>query len=162
MLPPDVAANAADFVRVLAARHGEDPRLVASVATEWSFVRAEWVVVVSLVDGRRGMASLPVEPGRLGHDDLRRGVAEAAGQSFALGPPPSASGFAASGLPSDYWWNELTMERADEARRWVKDVLLGLPQMSDAHADRFIASLDPPKREELVRRAMAATTAVGF
>lgn len=72
------------------------------------------------------------------------------------------SGFAASGLSSDYWWNGVPRAQAQAARRWVRLVLLVLPHMTSAECDRFIASLDPPKREELLRRAVNGEGPGGF
>lgn len=66
------------------------------------------------------------------------------------------------GFASDGWWRDepLSVQRA--ARAWVRLVLLGDPHMSDSNCDRFIASLDPPKREDLLRRARGARSAEGF
>jgi hypothetical protein len=67
-----------------------------------------------------------------------------------------------TGLPSYGWWKGVGLATANEARRWVRWRLLKLPAMTDAEADRFIASLDPPKREDLLRRAKDGKGVAGF
>ena len=66
------------------------------------------------------------------------------------------------GLAGDGWWVDETLATQRAARAWVRLVLLGDPHMSDSNCDRFIASLDPPKREDLLRRARGARSAEGF
>jgi hypothetical protein len=71
-------------------------------------------------------------------------------------------GHAKEGLASDYWWKDEPLTVRAAARRWVKWRLLILPLMSDAHADRFIASLSPGKRADLIKRAVDGTGPEGF
>ncbi|MBW8268297.1 hypothetical protein [Caldovatus aquaticus] len=66
------------------------------------------------------------------------------------------------GLASDYWWREVPLATAKAARDWVRWRLLADPSQSDLAMDRFIASLDPPKREELLRRAVNGLGPEGF
>jgi len=73
-----------------------------------------------------------------------------------------SSGYAVSGLASDYWWKDVSLETARKARDWVRWRLLADPTQSDAAMDRFIASLDPPKREDLIRRAVEGRSPLGF
>ena len=62
---------------------------------------------------------------------------------------------AEGGLASDGWWRDEPVATQRAARQWVRWQLLKRPALSDAHADRFIASLDPPKRTDLIARAKA-------
>lgn len=66
------------------------------------------------------------------------------------------------GLASDYWWREVPLATAKAARDWVRWRLLADPSQGDAAMDRFIASLDPPKREDLLRRAVNGIGPEGF
>lgn len=66
------------------------------------------------------------------------------------------------GLASDYWWREVPLAAAKAARDWVRWRLLADPTQTDAAMDRFIASLDPPKREDLLRRAVNGIGPEGF
>ena len=61
---------------------------------------------------------------------------------------------ATGGLASDYWWRDCSHGTQQAARSWVKHQLLKKPGMSDHDADRFVASLLPGKREDLIRRAV--------
>ena len=69
---------------------------------------------------------------------------------------------AQDGLASDYWWREVPLATAKAARDWVRWRLLADPTQTDAAMDRFIASLDPPKREDLLRRAVNGIGPEGF
>lgn len=75
---------------------------------------------------------------------------------------PKPARFAGDGLSSDYWWKDYTVSQREAARRWVRLVLLNLPHQSGHDTDRFIASLDPPKVEDLVKRAVEGRGAEGF
>lgn len=71
-------------------------------------------------------------------------------------------GHAASGLASDYWWRDCTLATANRCREWVREQLLQDPHMTGHDADRFIASLSPGKRENLIRRAVNGHGPRGF
>lgn len=83
-------------------------------------------------------------------------------EELRVAAQPGAAQFAKDGLSSDYWWKDYTLEQADAARRWARLVLLAMPHQSGHDTDRFIASLDPPKVEELIRRAVNGRDAAGF
>lgn len=79
----------------------------------------------------------------------------------------AAEGFAPvehakDGLASDFWWRDVRLETARTCRDWVRLRLLTDPHMSDHDADRFIASLSPAKREQLIRRAVNGFGPKGF
>jgi hypothetical protein len=88
---------------------------------------------------------------------IRDVVVELAQELRAPGPR-----YAKDGLASDYWWKDVSFETAKKARDWVRWRLLADPTQSDAAMDRFIASLDPPKREDLIRRAVEGRSPLGF
>jgi hypothetical protein len=72
---------------------------------------------------------------------------------FADLAPPVPAGHAKDGLASDYWWTDCTLATANSCRAWVR-CLLEDQHISDHDIDRFIASLSPGKREDLIRRAV--------
>lgn len=74
-------------------------------------------------------------------------------------PGPVSGG---GGLVGDGWWSHETLATLRAARGWVRLVLLQRPRMTDAECDRFIASLDVPKREDLLRRAVEGRGPAGF
>jgi hypothetical protein len=81
---------------------------------------------------------------------------------FAGLAPPLPEGHATGGLASDYWWRDCTRATANRCRAWVRELLLEQPDLSDHDADRFIASLSPGKREDLIRRAVNGWGAANF
>jgi len=151
----------AGVVRAISARRGEDPRLVEAVAVLRDPSQKFDTITVRLRDGRIGDVRRDGCDFLLhGERGLIRSAAMAAGRAFAQAAAFDA-GWAKAGLPGDGWWRELNVERASEARQWTRR-LLALPAMSDADADRFIASLDPPKREALLQRAYYGVSPEGF
>jgi hypothetical protein len=73
-------------------------------------------------------------------------------RAAAEGRAPTAH--AVDGLASDYWWRDCRMETQRKSREWVRLRLLQNPHMTDHDCDRFVASLSPGKREDLIRRAV--------
>lgn len=61
---------------------------------------------------------------------------------------------AKDGLASDHWWRDCRLSTATTCRQWVRLQLLEDAHMTDHDCDRFIASLSPVKREDLIRRAV--------
>jgi hypothetical protein len=150
-------ARALDTIRAVVTRQGQDPRLIDVL----SALRTEHGVEfrVRLRDGRLGVADRTGEVVNMqGERGAIAALAEAAGHAFSQ---PVPSGFAGAGLASDQWWREVGISRAREARNWVRE-LIRMPDLSDARADLFIASLDPPKREELLRRSFYGYSTAGF
>lgn len=160
MLPPEIRERVLVWLRGLVVRNGDDPRLVKDVVAEEGALLNQWNVRVVLQDGRAGEAGVLGDP-LFDHGRFVQGFAQACGQAFGQAPPAEDPGFARSGLPSDFWWTAATLAQAGAARRWVR-ALLRAPELSNARADLFIASLDPPKREELLRRARDGVGVEGF
>ena len=69
---------------------------------------------------------------------------------------------AAEGLESYGWWRDYRAGLRDTMRGWVRGVLVPARQMTDAQADRFIASLGPAKVDDLARRALLGLPAHDF
>ena len=81
---------------------------------------------------------------------------------FADLAPPLPAGHATGGLASDYWWRDCSRATCRLCRAWVREQLLEDAGLSDHDADRFIASLSPGKREDLIRRAVNGWPAANF
>lgn len=159
-MPPELREQILTFLRQMVTRNGDDPRLLTDIKATEDIFYDRWKVKVILRDGRSAEAVVLGDP----LHDARRFVtaySQACGEAYGQPVPPADPGFATSGLPSDYWWNEIGMTQAEMARRWVR-LLLRRPDLSGAHADRFIASLDPPKRDDLIRRARDGIGVEGF
>lgn len=93
----------------------------------------------------------------------RRLIAEAGGVIPPIGRGPDPDDLrATNGLQQDGWWHRVRPAERARARGWVRWTLLRDPHMTDAAADRFIASLSVAKREDLLRRAAAGAGAWGF
>jgi hypothetical protein len=152
----------ADWLRGKVAKAGEhDPRLIEGVTVELLPLEVdllpELLITVKLRDGRSGTAQGEV-------DELTAAAPFMTKAMFACGaafgkPAPSTYGMA--GLASDGWWRSASVATAKAARAWVR-VLLNDAHMAEAAVDRFIASLDPPKREDLLRRATEQAGIGGF
>lgn len=69
---------------------------------------------------------------------------------------------AAEGLVGYGWWEDYTAELRTAMRRWVQEVLLRDPHMTNLAADRLIASLSPSKIDDLARRAYLGLPATDF
>jgi hypothetical protein len=160
MLPPEIREQVMVWMRGLVTRGGDDPRLLEGVEVEEGALLNQWAVRVRLRDGRVGEAGVLGDP-MFDHRRFQQGFAQACGQAYGQPPPAADPGFARSGLPSDFWWTAATLAQAGAARRWVR-ALLRAPELSNARVDLFIASLDPPKREELLRRARDGVGVEGF
>lgn len=92
--------------------------------------------------------------------DVNLFAAEVRARAAAEGRAPADH--AVDGLASDYWWRDCTLATANSCRAWVRLQLLEDPHMTDHDADRFIASLSPEKREQLIRRAVNGHGPKGF
>jgi hypothetical protein len=147
----------ADWLRGKVAQAGDDPRLIEDVTVEFVPALDELLITVKLRDGRRGTAQGPVEE-LTAHAPFMTKAAFACGAAFGA---PAPYTYPMDGLASDGWWRSTSIATAKAARAWVK-VLLSDSQMTDAAIDRFIASLDPPKREDLLRRAAEHAGVAGF
>ncbi len=161
LLDPDQAVRVVTQVRGVVTRQAHDPRLVERVSVTPHPDFPQWVCRVYLRDGRVGEVTRAVgDPSFVNDHGLVKAMMEAAGMAFGQ-PPILGTEFARDGLASDGWWREVGQGRANEMRTWVKRLLL-FPQMTNAHADRFIASLDPIKRQELERRVASGASTEGF
>jgi hypothetical protein len=154
-----------DVVRATVARRGDDPRLVERVEVGCFEVLDLLNVRVVLRDGRDWVDQIEgvefvARSAEAALDLVAAAAMRAAGCAFAV-ELPASSGFATEGLASDGWWREVSLATADAGRRWARE-LLRSSDISAAQADRFIASLDPPKREDLLRRAVAGEGVEGF
>jgi hypothetical protein len=158
-----VVEVAREAVRVAVVRQGEDPRLLGGFAFGEAGEGGRWWFSVQLGDGRGhrvelgGLAPAGTEAWA---DQSVSAFMACAGAAYGQEAVP-VLGYAASGLASDGWWVGVGAGVAEAARGWVRR-LVNDPHMPASRCDVFIASLDPPKREELLRRAVDGVTAAGF
>jgi hypothetical protein len=157
MFSSGLMSACADWLRGKVAKRGDDPRLVQDVSAQLLMPDDEVLITVKLRDGRRGEARATMDEAQSPAGFMTRAM-YACGHAFAK---QAAVEFAPDGLASDGWWRSAGVATAAAARRWVR-VLLNDPHMTDAHVDRFIASLDPPKREDLLKRAVEGAGIGGF
>jgi hypothetical protein len=165
MFREDFGPLSLGLLKVVVTRNGCDPRLLERVAIDADAVLGEVGFTVRLRDGREGSEvgsywGLMAWDFESRHDRAMQLIAKAAGAAYGK-PAPPAEVLPTQGWPGDGWWRETSQATAAAARKWVRKLIQD-PLLTDARADLFIASLDPPKRTDLLRRAADGRGIAGF